>query len=153
MVERINKAVVDVLYDVIKILGQNDILTINSVIEQWRNLIDLEPCYATAYLRYQELLFRMLFGKAYELIHVRFDGINTALHGWNGIALSLKSNALSPYRAKAIIGKTCCTSTMRSCKVATKDKYLIRLQLRYSLRCKFSVVHNCRMNLLDELIV
>ena len=68
----------------------------------------------------------MLFGKADELIHVWFDGFNTALHGWNGITLTLKSNALSPYCTKAIIGKPCSTTAMCTSKVAAKHKYLIR---------------------------
>ena len=126
MAERINEAIVNILHNVIELLGQDDILHFYGIREQWCNLVNREPSNAAAYLRYQELHFLMLFGKCDELIHVWLDSFHTTLHGWDGITLTLQSNALTPYCAKAIIGQSCSTASMRSCQITAKDKYLIR---------------------------
>lgn len=129
MIERVDEMVVNVLHNVIKLLWQNDILAIYGMVEQWCNFIHREFGNATAYFRHQKLVLWMLLGKQDEFIHVWLDSLNTTLHGWDGIALTLKPNAQTPYRSKAIIGKLCCTTAMCSGKVTTKDEYLVRFQL------------------------
>ena len=122
----------DVLYDFIELPGQNDVLTINGMIEQRSDFINPETGDATAYFSDQELQFRMLFGKSNKLIHVRLDSLNAALHRGNGITLTLQSDTLAPYRSKPLIGQSCRTTAMCSGEIAAKDEYLILFQLRYS---------------------
>ena len=44
----------------------------------------------------------MTVGETDEVIHVGFDGVHTALHGGDGIALALQTNALTHDGAKSV---------------------------------------------------
>ena len=87
-----------------KILWQDDVLYIYSRLEQWCYLLNLESCNATTNLSHIEFEVWPCLCKADELIHVWLDSLNTTLHSWDGITLTLKPNALAPYRSKAMIG-------------------------------------------------
>ena len=124
-----------------EILRKNNIGEVYRFQEQRSNLVWCKNCNTTAYTCYKKFVFTMLESKLNELIHVWLDSLNSTLHRGDGIALTLKPNALTPYRTKTIIGKSCCSTAMCSGEVTAKDKYLIRLQFRYSFGCIFSVVH------------
>ena len=86
----------------------------------------------------------MLAGEFDESVNVWLDGLHTALHGGNGIALPLKAYALSPYGAEVLSGQSGGTAAVGSDKVAAEDEDLIILQFRYPVRGEFSVVHGTR---------
>lgn len=142
MVERVNEAMVDVLHDVVELLGQDDVLAINGVVEQRGYLIHRDSRDTAADLRHQELQLRMLLGKADELIHIGFNGIDSSVHCWDAIALALQPNTLAPYCTKAFIGQTCCPAAMRACQVAAKHEDFILLQFRNPFGCVFFVGHS-----------
>ena len=75
-----------------------------------------------------EKQLRMIHGKGDELVNIGFDGFDTTLHGWNGIALSLQADTLSPYSSEFHLCDSCRTTAMMPLKVAAKNEHFIRLQ-------------------------
>lgn len=59
-----------------------------------------------------------------ETVHVGFDGLGVTVHGGNGVRLTLKANALSPYGSEFVHCQQGGTSSVGSGKVAAKDKDL-----------------------------
>ena len=94
VIKRIDETIVNILNNVVELLGQDNILAVYRMVEQRSYLLNPEASDAAANLRDQELILRMLFGKADELIHVWLDGCHSTLHRGDGIALTLQTYAL-----------------------------------------------------------
>lgn len=75
-----------------------------------------------------EKQFRVFLGKGNELVDIGLDGFGTALHGWDGIALSLQADTLSPYGSKFHLRDARRATAMMALKVAAKNEHFIRLQ-------------------------
>ncbi len=129
------------VHDSGELFRQNDVLHVDGVLEQRRDLLIRESGDTAADARDQELILGMLFSKRNKLIHVGFDGLHPTLHGGNGVALSLQAHALAPHRTKAVVGHTCGPAAMRAREVTAKHKDLVRLQFCNSFRGVFSGVH------------
>ncbi len=99
-----------------------DILHVDGGGKQWRNLCIGEARDAATDARDQEGQLGMLLGKSDELINVGLDGVHTALHRRDGVALSLQSNALSPDGTKLLDGYPCRSATVQALNVATEHK-------------------------------
>ena len=133
-----------------KILGKNDIVKVDGFQKQRGYLEGSEGSDSAANTCDEEFVVTMAEGKLNELVHIGFDGLHPALHGGNGVALSLQSNTLAPYCSKATVGQTGSSATMCASKVAAKDENLAGLQIRYSLRGIFSVVHHLIFSTWDK---
>ena len=125
-----------------KLLRQDDIFHINGISKEWSNLLVAESCYAATYSGDKKREFGVLFGKADELIHIGLDSINSALHGRNGVCLTMKTNAFAPYGTKPLVSQSCSTATMCACQIASKHEYLAFFQFQNPFGCISSVVHN-----------
>ena len=68
---------------------EDDIFHINGILKQRSNLVRCKSSDTTANTGNKELVLGMLLGKQDKLIHVWFDGIDSSVHGWDGIALTL----------------------------------------------------------------
>lgn len=83
---------------------------------------------ATSYACDIEKQLRMIHGKGNELVDIGLDGIGTALHGRDGIALSLQADALSIDGTKSHLCNACRTTAVMPLEVAAKNEHFIRLQ-------------------------
>ena len=142
VVEGATEAIVIIVDDLGERFGQEDVIGMNRMFEEWRYLVGHKARYTAANRRNEKRVLRMRLGKRDKLIHVGFDSLYPTLHGRNGVALSLQANTLSPYGAEALHGDTGCTTCVHARQIATEDKHLVRLQLRNPFRCKCSRVHN-----------
>ncbi len=97
-----------------KILWQDYIFHIDSIIKQGSNFAWRKCSYSITNFGDKKLVLGMLFGKLNEFIHVRLDGFHIALHHRDGITLSLQPYPLAPYRPKAIVNQTRSPSNMSS---------------------------------------
>ena len=81
-----------------------DVRYIDGSRKQGRNLLRCEACDAAAYLRDEEGQLWMHVGETDELLHVGQDGVGTALHRRDGIALSLQAHALTHDSTILLVG-------------------------------------------------
>ena len=102
-----------------------DVFHLDGASEQGCDIPWTESRDATAYFGDQEGQLGMLFGEGDELVDVRNDGLHTALHRRDGIALSLQSNALTHDGAKPLDGDPSSAAAMHALQVAAEDKDLI----------------------------
>ena len=70
----------------------------------------------------------MCFGKFYELIYIRTNGLYPTLHGRYGIALTLQANALSHDGAKLTVSGVSRSAAVHTSQVAAKDEDLAWLK-------------------------
>ena len=70
----------------------------------------------------------MLLSKFNKFINVWLDGFDATLHGWDCIALALKTDALSPDGSEIFDGNAGRTATMSTGEIAAKHKYFICFQ-------------------------
>ena len=124
-----------------KRFGQEDVIGMDRMGEERRYIVGRKAGYAAADRRNEEGVLGMGFGESYKLIHIGTDGLHPTLHGRDGIALALQTNALPPYGTKAIVCDPRGATSMGACQITAEDKYLVRLQLRNPFRCKCSIVH------------
>ena len=87
-----------------------------------------ETSNATSYACDIEKQLRMFLGEGNELVDIGLDGFGAALHGWDGIALSLQTDTLSPYGSEFHLRDACRATAMMALKVAPKNEHFIRLQ-------------------------
>ena len=78
--------------------------------------------------------FRVFAGKGNELIDVRSDGLYSALHRGDGVALALQAYALSELGTEYLQRDVSSTAAVHAGKVASKNKDLIVAELRNVLR-------------------
>lgn len=128
-----------------KAFWQNNILHIDSILEQWSDLLIPEPSDAATDASHEKLQFRVSLSELDKLIHKWLDSFHPTLHRRDTITLSLQSNALSPDSPKLLIRYPCSAPAMTTRQITAKHKSLILFQLRYPLRSKFSVVHNIQI--------
>ena len=107
------------------VLGQDDVGDKVGVGKEWSNLLFGETGNPTAYTSDEERQFGVLLCKADKLIDVGADGLHTALHGGDGIALPLQAYTLTVDGSEALIGQPCGTAAVMPCKVAPKYEHLI----------------------------
>ena len=105
--------------------------------EEWRNFMVLESGDAAPDACDVEGEFGMCLGKSYKFIDIRFDGVHTALHGGDGVALPLQADSLPPYSTELVPCDPSSAATMKSIQIAAKDKYLVGLQLGNEVGCIF----------------
>ncbi|MCF2634192.1 hypothetical protein I6E40_02215 [Prevotellamassilia timonensis] len=110
-----------------KLLRKDDILHINGIHKEWSNLLVTESCYSATYSCNEEREPAVLFGETDERIYVGLDGINTALHGRDGVCLTMQPHAFAPYGTKPVVSQACSSASMCACQIAAKDKYLVLL--------------------------
>ena len=84
----------------------------------------------------------MLPGKCDEIIHIWFDGLYTALHCGDGIALPTQPHAASHHGAKLPEGNICRATAMHACKVGAEHEYFIGLKPCDTLRCELRALHS-----------
>lgn len=99
-----------------------DILHVAGPGEERGDLCRRETGDAATDLGDEEGHFRMLPGKPDEVVDIGGDGLHAALHGRNGIALALQSDALPPDGAEALPGQPCGPATVQSAEIASEDK-------------------------------
>ena len=110
-----------------KVLRENHILHISNLGEQRGDFLRLKACNPAAYAGHKEPELRVLTGESNELIDIRLDGLYAALHGGNGVAMSLEANALPPDSAEALVCQPGSPASMRAGKVAAKDEDFVFL--------------------------
>ena len=81
-----------------------DVRHVDGSRKQGRNFLWREACDATAYLGDEEGQLRMHVGETDELLHVGQDGVHTALHRRDGVALSLQAHALTHDSTILLVG-------------------------------------------------
>ena len=118
-----------------EILRQVNIRHIDGTGKQRCNLGRPESRDATAYFGDEEGQFRMHVSETDELLDVGQDSVGTALHGGDGIALSLQANALSHDSAEFFNGDSCRATSMHACKVAAEDENLVWTETLDELWC------------------
>ena len=96
--------------------------------EQRRYLFIPESCYAATDTGHKEGEFRMSLCIYDEVIYVWAYHIDTSMHGRDCIALSLHSNALSPYGSEISYSCGCSTAAMAALKIASENKHLVGSQ-------------------------
>ena len=101
-----------------------------SLLEEWGDLIICESGNAASDAGNQEGEGGVLLGKRDEVIHIRTDGLYTALHRRDAVALSLQAHALTHDGSKLAVGDISRSTTMHSLKVAAKHKDFAWLQFR-----------------------
>lgn len=84
--------------------GQRNVFNFRAFLEQRGDFRYGKAGYAAADFGHKEFQFRMGAGEFDKFIHVRLNGFNAALHGRNGIALPLQSDALTVYCTELITG-------------------------------------------------
>lgn len=99
-----------------------DVLHVDGSRKQRRNLGVGEACDAAADARDQEGQLRVLLGKSDELVDVGLDGVHTALHRRDGVALALQPNALTHDGAKLLDSYPRRSATVHALQVAAKDE-------------------------------
>lgn len=67
----------------------------------------------------------MVAGEGDEVIYVRTDGLYTALHRGDGIALTLQADTDAPDSAEFLIGYAGCTAAVHAMEIAAEDKYFV----------------------------
>ena len=83
----------------------------------------------------QEGHLRMLFGEGDKLVNEWFDGVYTALHGRDSIALSLQAHALSHNGSESLNGNSCCAAAVHTLQVASEDEYLVFVERVDTVGC------------------
>ena len=107
-----------------KFFRKDDILHINGIRKEWRNLLISESSYAATYSCNEERELAVLFGKTDEIIHVGLDGFHPTLHGRDGVCLTMQTHTFAPYSAKPIVSQACSTATMCARQIAALCKRL-----------------------------
>ena len=75
---------------------QHDILHVVSLLEQRRDFVICKSGDAAADTGNEERQVLMLLSELDELVHIRTNGLYTALHRRDAVALSLQTHALTP---------------------------------------------------------
>jgi len=70
----------------------------------------------------------MHLGITDELVYIGQDGFHAALHGGNGIALTLRTVTVGEDCTEVQPCHSCGTASMHTCEVAAKDKDLVGLE-------------------------
>ena len=109
-------------------LRQRDVFQGQSCLEQGSNLCILEAGYTAPNAGYKKVKLGMRLGEPDEIIHIRRDGFNTALHSGYCIALPLHPHTLSPHCAETIKRYTGCATAMTTCQITAEYKHLIGFQ-------------------------
>lgn len=99
-----------------------DVLHVAGPGEERGDLCGGKPGDAATDLGDKEGLFRMLPGKPDEVVDIGGNGLHAALHGRNGIALALQSDALAPDGTEALPGQPCSPAAVQSAEIASEDK-------------------------------
>lgn len=98
----------------------------------------------------------MLLGKFNELVHIRFYFVNSAVHGWYCVALTLQTDALSPYRAKLICCDSCRAADVLPLQIASEYENFVLIQCGNCFgrvaRARNAFVNSCRLHSYDDLI-
>ena len=121
---------------------QVDILHVAGPGEERGDLCRRETGDAATDLGDEEGHFRMLPGKPDEVVDIGSNGLHAALHGRNGIALALQSDALPSDGAEALPGQPCGPATVQSAEIASEDKDFTGPQRGDPIRCR---AHNDRI--------
>ena len=105
-----------------------DILHINSLLKQRSDVVGRESGDATADGRDEERLFGMCLGIADKFIHIGLDRLYPALHGGNGIALTLRAVAVAKDSAEIETRRPCGTASVHTGEVAAENENLVGLE-------------------------
>lgn len=116
---------ISVIQDLPEGSGQEDVLHAACRFEERGDLPGREPRDAASDLCHEERQLRTSFRECDELLHIGADGLDIALHGGNGVAASLKSDALAPYGAEFPEREVRGSSGVHSGEVASEDEYLV----------------------------
>ena len=104
---------------------QTDIQKFCGIGEKRRDFAISETCNAAANARDKKFLSRMLFCILDETIDVRFYGFHPTLHGRDGVALSGRADAYTPFCAKFRIGNIGRAAAMMTSQIAAEDEDFI----------------------------
>ena len=110
------------------------------LLEQRGDFFIRKSCDAAADASYEECQFWVMFGELDELVHIRTDGVNAALHRRDGIALTLQTNALTHDGSKLAVGDVSRTSAVHPLQVAAEHKDFVWLQRCDKFWC-YSLIH------------
>ena len=105
-----------------------DILHADGFLKQWGDVVGRKSGYATAYRGDEKRLFWMRLGIADKLIHIGLDGLHAALHGGNGIALSLRTVTVAEDCTEVQSCHACGTASVHTGEVAAEDENLVGLE-------------------------
>ena len=111
-----------------------DVLHVDGTGKQRCNFPRRESSDAASNFGDQESQLGMLLGEGDELLHVRKDGVRAALHGRDGIALSLQTNALTHDGTELLNSDTRCPTTVHTVQIAAKDEDFISFEAFDELR-------------------
>ena len=126
-----------------KAFGQTDIFNIQGTTKELSHFFVCISAHATSYTRDEETKILVLFSKSNKLLN---RSLNICVFTYsltkvnrNGIALSLHSLCLSPYRTKFLSGSTRGPTSMIAQRITAKHKNLIRQQPVYIVRRKAQI--------------
>ena len=105
-----------------------DILHADGFLEERGDVVGCKSRDATAYRGDEERLFGMRLGIADELIHIGLDSLHAALHGGNGIALTLRTVTVSEDCTEVQSCHACGTASVHTGEVAAEDENLVGLE-------------------------
>ena len=105
-----------------------DVLHADGILKQRGDLVGRESGDAAAYRGDEERLLGMRLGIVDELIGVRPDRLYAALHGRDGIALTLRAVAIAHHRAEVKASRACGPAPVHAGEIAAKDKDLVGLE-------------------------
>lgn len=95
----------------------------------------VNPANATPDFSDEKCQFRVHLSKANKLVHIRTDGLRTAVHGWDAVGLPLQACALPPHGTPLAPCLQGGASTVGTFQIAAKYEYLTRLEGGDTIRC------------------
>ena len=81
----------------------------------------------------------MTDSKGDKAVYVRSDSLYTALHGGEGVRITLEAFALSPDGPESVAGGPCRSSAMMSGKIASEDKNVVWAKGCYEIGSIFCI--------------
>ena len=97
--------------------------------EEWRYLLVGEACDSATDACYEKGEFGVLLCEGDEFVDIGAYGFDAALHGGDGIRLTLEADSLTVDGTEAFVSNAGSTSTVVTGEVATEDEDFVRLEV------------------------
>ena len=107
--------------------------------EEWCYLLVGEACDSATDACDEKGEFGVLLSERDEFVDIGAYGFDAALHGWDGIRLTLEADSLTVDGTEAFVGYTGSTSAVVTGEVAAEDEDFVRLEMGDEIR---SVLHS-----------
>ena len=107
--------------------------------EEWRYLLVGEACNSATDACDEKGEFGVLLSEGDEFVDIGAYGFDAALHGGDGIRLTLEADSLTVDGTEAFVGNAGSTSAVVTGEVAAEDEDFVRLEMGDEIR---SVLHS-----------